>query len=188
MNSFLLWLYRVKLLVVYLESRWKKVKSDVLAATFVSGWRHWSDNVLISRPLPSRNHSQEQEVRSVGDSHCLRAVMGQMSPGRQLTHLWAVTIFVTSYLKDREKKWTAGVWGFFFCFLINMVGQSKRETSAVRAETVLEDGIFFTHIESLWILHASFFSLHLSYMEHTMRSKSNRKSHHHIWCFNFEYR
>lgn len=99
MTSFLLWLYCVNLLVVYLESRWEKVKSDALAARFVSAWRHWSDNVLISRPLPSGNHSQEQEVCSGGDSRCLRAVMGQMSPGWQLTHLWAVTTSVTTYLR-----------------------------------------------------------------------------------------
>lgn len=120
MALFLLWLFFVKLQVVYLESRWEKVTSHVLPARFVSGRTRWSDKVLIIPPLPSGNHSQEREVCRGGDSRRLGAVEGQMSPGWQLTHLWAVTP------SERQRK-AIRSWCLrtIFCLPVNMAHQSE---------------------------------------------------------------
>ena len=152
MTSLLLRLYCVELLVVHLESRWKKVESVALAARLVSGWRHWSDNVLISRPPPNGNHGREQEVCSAGDSHRLG--------GRHGARWDLVVSSHTSGLhqsqlicKRAEGTKLRGCWCFRMTLIflwINVVGQFEHVIEKYRAPypRCVDSVSFFSHIKS----------------------------------------
>lgn len=164
MTCFLLWLYCVNLLVVHLESRWEKVESVALAAKLVSGWRHWSDDVLISRPQPNGSHSWKQEVCSAGDSPLPSS---PLPPSPQARHgpdePWVAAhtsgLSVTTYCiskRDRERRKARGLLVFMddldFSSVVSKFDHvtGKYGTRCAIQETlyVLIQDVIFSHIKS----------------------------------------
>ncbi len=163
MTSLLLRLYCVKLLVIHLESRWEKVEAVALAAKLMSGWRHWSDNVLISRPQSNGSHSWKQEVGSAGDSH--PTPKARHGPDETWTAAFtSVTIYLLKEETDKFKELQVLVVDFDFS---SVVGQFYHVTENMapivlcyRTETLCDVSLCFKMSFSHIILFKSSFFQH----------------------------